>query len=358
MKSQIFRRPLVQLSLLVCLMDSVRASSRQWQEIVDHSIASKSNLDSSRYELKIEADPFLKPAEKNPSKIPTESQQEQQETGWNLINSLKPQNDSVRPSANTATGSFGIKNTGASFAVKESEEIPPQSSGCENGVKYELHMKDTWGDGWDKTMITITGIDRPTSSMETVQTDSEGDSYVSISKTITLDSPASTNTVGQIFQGSLQQGFHDFKEVCLLYNQCYQLTTTGGEFSDEVSWELRPKSNDPGTEMAAMLIGGASTGCIFSPPDETGLHFCPNTCSDEIHANAAPPTIVENVQPEETGDIVEAEARFTGTTGAATVPNATVVQSMPVGFASASASLGSSKSASAIWNKFRSGTAN
>ncbi len=337
-------------------MDSVRASSRQWQEIVDHGIVSKSNFDSSRYELKIEADPFLKPAEKNPSKIPTEPQQEQQETGWNLINSMKPQNNSFRPSTNTVSGSFGVKNTGASFGVKENEEIPEipeESSGCENGVKYEIHMRDTWGDGWDKTMITITGIDRPTSSVETVHTDSEGDSYVSISKTITLDSPASTTTVGQIFQGSLQQGFHDFKELCLLYNQCYQLTTTGGEFSDEVSWELRPKSKEPGTEMAAMLTGGASTGCIFSPPDETGLHFCPNTCSDEILGNAAPPTVVENLQPDEPAGVVEAEARFAGTAGAATVP-----QSMPVGYASASVSLGNSKSASTVWNKFKSGAAN
>mmetsp|Transcript_2501 Transcript_2501/g.6024 ORF Transcript_2501/g.6024 Transcript_2501/m.6024 type:complete len:344 (-) Transcript_2501:1958-2989(-) len=336
-----------QFTLFVLLAASVKAKSRPWQDIVDHSIASSSNIDSSRYELKIETDPFLNSAEKNPSKIPTQTQQS--ETGWNLINSIKSQDDSMRPQTTAASGGFGTTNSASSFGTtntassffKNTEESTEQNSGCENGFKYEIHMMDTWGDGWDKTMITITGIDRPTSSMETTHTDSEGGSFVSISKTIDLGSTTNKNTVGQIFQGSLQQGFHDFKELCLLPNQCYQLTTTGGEFSDEVSWELRPASNG-GTQMEPMLTGGASTGCTFSPSDASGLHFCPNACSDAILENAVPPTTVENLQPED-AEIVQAEAR------------SVVTPTMPVGYESASSSLGNSNSASTAWSKFKSG---
>ena len=335
MKNLIHRGPGVQLTLLVLLMICASVKSRQWQEIINHDIAHKSNIDSSRYELKIEVDPFLKPEEKSPSKIPTVPAKAQANTNkaWTQIGSMK---DSIDSSNMTPT---------ESLSMEIAEESSEQNSGCENGVKYEIHMMDTWGDGWDQTAITITGIDRPTSSMETIHANTQGEDVVSISKTIELASTNKNDPVGQIFQGSLLQGFHDSADICLLPHQCYQLLATGGEFSDEVSWEVRLASNEQGIEAEPIVAGGASTGCTFSLPDQSGHYFCPKTCSDEIIASETTelPPVVENLQPEEDGEIVEAVGR------AVAAPRVNPVTDLMA----ASASAGSTESASAMWSKFQ-----
>eukprot|EP00534_Pseudo-nitzschia_fraudulenta_P003195 CAMPEP_0201135256 /NCGR_PEP_ID=MMETSP0850-20130426/54039_1 /ASSEMBLY_ACC=CAM_ASM_000622 /TAXON_ID=183588 /ORGANISM="Pseudo-nitzschia fraudulenta, Strain WWA7" /LENGTH=67 /DNA_ID=CAMNT_0047406399 /DNA_START=15 /DNA_END=215 /DNA_ORIENTATION=+ len=57
--------------MLVLLMASVSVNCRQWQSIVDHDIIRKSDIDSSRYELIIEADPFFFAGEQGATDIPT-----------------------------------------------------------------------------------------------------------------------------------------------------------------------------------------------------------------------------------------------------------------------------------------------
>ena len=308
MKNQTYRARSIRFTMLVLLMASVSVNCRQWQSIVDHDIIRKSDIDSSRYELIIEADPFFFAGEQGATDIPTIAEPiEDQNKAWTTLGPTMSPTAVPTKSATLSPTEFDVALNG----------------GCRKGLDaYEVHMLDTWGDGWDQTTITITGIsdldpsaaDLPTNSMTTTHTNSHGDTVVSISKTIELDlvdstisNPNTANQVdplGQIFQGTLQEGRHDFADVCLLPNRCYQLIATGGEFLDEVSWEIRPKSLDPeALALQPILTGGAPIGCTFSLPDENGHHFCPNTCTDAILSNSMtePPKVMENLQPNEEG---------------------------------------------------------
>jgi len=289
MKNQILG---IQFTLLLLLLTSVRVKSRQWQSIVDHEIIRKSNIDSSRYELKIEVDPFFYPGEESVTDIPTEPQTAEAIKAWTPVASIA--SPSMVP------------------AAKPTETIIEQNGVCGNGKKhYEVHMMDTWGDGWDQTMITITGMsDQDPSATNVMQSsfnNNNGDKVFAFSKTIELDSTESSekNPLGQIFEATLQEGYHDFADICLVPNRCYQLIATGGEFLEEVSWDLRPGNNDPESSsglMEPILSGGAPTECSFSLPDENGDHFCPNTCTVKIQITNPsietidPPKVVETVQ--------------------------------------------------------------
>jgi len=157
---------------------------------------------------------------------------------------------------------------------------------------------DTWGDGWnEETKLTITGIsdldplaiDLPDDAVTTTRTDNQGNIVVSVTRTISLDSTGNSSNrihpLGKIFEANLQNGHHDFAGICLVPNRCYRLIVTGPrEFLEENSWELRPESQ--GSESKPILSGSAPTGCTFSLPDESGHHFCENTCSEEILAQA------------------------------------------------------------------------
>jgi len=353
MKNQIYRGSSVQFTLLLLLMASVSVKCRQWQSIVDHDIVFKSNIDSSRYELKIESDPFFYPGDKSPTDIPTEAPKADAIKVWTTVGPTAP------PSMVPIDGT----------SIEPTDFTIEQNDGCRNGLKhYEVHMMDTWGDGWDQTVITITGIsdqntsvvDLPTDSITTTHTNTQGDMIVSISKTIEFDSTSSSidnpnpgneiDPLGQIFQGSLQQGYHDFANVCLLPNRCYQFIATGGEFSEEVSWELRPGNNDPESPsvlLEPILTGSAPTACTFSLPDENGEHLCPNTCSDEILANSmtSSPEIIENLQPNE--DEMAAEPLSEAVGGTQTAPMTGTLNSL------LSRTAGTGNSAATAWNKFK-----
>ena len=273
----------IQFALLLLLLTSATVKSRQWQSIVDHDIIRKSNIDSSRYELKIEVDPFFYPGEESVTDIPTEPQKAEVINAWTSVASIA--SSSTVPVA------------------RPTQAIIEQNGVCGNGKKhYEVHMMDTWGDGWDQTMITITGMSDQDSSatnvMKSTFNNNKGDTVLAFSKTIELDSTGSSekNPLGQIFEGTLQEGYHNVADICLVPNRCYQLIATGGEFLEEVSWDLRPGNNDPESSSGLaepILSGGAPTECSFSLPDENGDHFCPNTCTVET---IDPPKVVENVQ--------------------------------------------------------------
>lgn len=372
----------VQFSVLGLAMACVQVQGRQWQEIIDHDIAMKSNVDSSRYELKIEADPFAttKAGEKTASKIPTVPANHanvqpanyatvQSSNNWSSLDSFKPNHSSIS-TPNKKPGFSVVTGSGSGETPKESNTQPTNSwnsykpnqnsvstpinkpsfstvtssstmnvaqestNGC---VKYELHMMDTWGDGWGKTSLTITGIESSAASMETTHTNSQGDEVVSISQTIQMNAGNKEASVGQVFQGGLGQGFHDSKEMCFVPGQCYQLLTSGGEFSDEASWELRPA----GSETQVMLSGGASTGCTFSLPDANGHHACPKTCSNTIFANAAngfaPVAGSQQPQMHQSGEEVNVVPRHNPVTD----------------LMASSASAGNTESASSMWSKFK-----
>jgi hypothetical protein len=292
MKNQIYRGAGAQLTLLVLLMAGVRVNCRQWQTIVDHDIVRKSNTDTDRYSLKLEADPFFFPGDGGAANVPSEAPKADSWTTFGPTSAT-----SWSGTYWTSTSSSSVEDSGGSGGEEESSA--EESFACESGLKhYEVHMMDSWGDGWPETAITITGISdqNPSTAANpttTTNTNTQGDTTLSISETINFDSISSageTNPLGQIFQGSLQEGNHDSADICLLPNRCYQLVASGGEFSDEVSWEVRSADS-----MVPILSGGASAECTFSLPDENGVHFCQNKCNEQVHEQEHEPPQDEEV---------------------------------------------------------------
>ncbi|KAL3912377.1 MAG: hypothetical protein SGILL_006907, partial [Bacillariaceae sp.] len=250
-----------------------------------------SNIDSRRYELKIETNPFYFPegGDGSPTIAPANSD-------WVT---LPP---TAQPSS--------VPSDAPSL-------IPTQwdialNGGCRLGhTLYEVHMYDSWGDGWDETMLVISGLDDqdpnvvlPSNFMKRTVTNRNGGMTVAITRTVDLDDqnafvPEETKDIdplGVIFQGGLDEGSHSVAQVCLLPRRCYQVTAGGGEFENEVSWDIRPANLESDEPVEPVLGGGAPSGCTMSLPDENGHHFCANTCSDTLPPSAQPPKLLGNLQ--------------------------------------------------------------
>lgn len=277
---------------------AVIVQGRQWQAIIDHSIYRKSNIDNRRYELKIEHNPFYFPGDR-----PLDGESPTVSPGTDAWVTLSP---TLAPSS--------VPSDSPSLAPTQwSIEL---NGGCRQGHElFEVHMYDSWGDGWDKTMLVISGIEDqdpsivlPSNLMTRTTTTRSGNSMVKIARTINLEDQSVFNLeevndldpLGVIFQGTLEHGSNDMANVCLLPRRCYLVTASGGEFLNEVSWDIRPGSldSDSDQKFEPMLGGGAPTWCTFSLPDENGHHFCPNTCSDTPTSSATtnPPKVLQNLQ--------------------------------------------------------------
>jgi len=140
---------------------------------------------------------------------------------------------------------------------------------CEEGeTKYRLVMYDSFGDGWDKTTLTIQVDGRRTNI------------------------PADV-----IFKGGLVEGFEGTEYICLSKGPlCYNAKTQGGTWGVEVSWDIRPLS--PGSPSIAG--GGAPGNCDFSLAGEV----CPNTCED-TKPNVAPDDDPDYINLKELYDCIE-----------------------------------------------------
>ena len=270
----------LQVILFALLMAITNVQARQWQSIVDHSITRKSNFDSGRYEMKMEADPFFFAGDQNPTELPTQSPKTKPDGVWTAVDTKA--SPSMVP-ITMAPSKFDIE----------------QNGGCSHGLKpYEIHMMDTWGDGWDQTMITINEMSGQ-DAMTSFHANSQGGTIVSISQTIELAS-SNPNSSDQVFQGTLQNGYHDSSSICFSPNRCYEIIATGSEFAEEVSWEVSMSTSD--TE--PVLSGGAPMRCTFSIPNANGQNVCPSVCSDPV---TEAPLVEEIFQPyeAESEDIIE-----------------------------------------------------
>jgi hypothetical protein len=103
--------------------------------------------------------------------------------------------------------------------------LPPQCS--DSQAIYRLVMYDSFGDGWDETVLTIRDAD----------------------------------TRRSVYTGSLQEGSQGTQLICLSrYAQCYHVDVNGGTWGNEVSWEVKPY-----TDGTPALAGGSSPmSCDFS----------------------------------------------------------------------------------------------
>ena len=124
------------------------------------------------------------------------------------------------------------------FETKEKEKLP------ECGVSemlYRLIQYDSWGDGWDATILTLR--DRADETKD-------------------------------IYKGGLSYGSQGTVHLCLTKNEpkCYHVEVQNGVWGNEISWELRPIA----TGAPVIAAGGSPTDCTV--PLGGLIPNCPNTC--------------------------------------------------------------------------------
>jgi hypothetical protein len=310
-------------SALVVLA-AISAEARQWQDIISHEIYSQPNIDSDRYQLKIELDPFFYPDEN-----PVEMAPSPQPHTHVLVTASPTMVPSSIPSDFPSLAPSG--QTGPTASPTTRAQNVDGNGGCHEGtVLVQVNMYDSWGDGWDSTLLKITGIeDQDTTNISgntvtKTQTTNTGDTTVSISNTIELTSahPFGTGTqeaahldpLGMVFDGGLLRGSHSAVEVCLMPRRCYEVVVQGGENLDEVSWDIRSVILGSDEQAPDSLIqGGAPVDCTFSLPDENGESFCPSTCSSTMN-----PQLTQVPQIFDQLSLVEEEEAEEGTLVAAT----------------------------------------
>jgi hypothetical protein len=116
------------------------------------------------------------------------------------------------------------------------EAIPVCSS---SDTLYRLVQYDSWGDGWDETLLTMTqiGADEP------------------------------------VYQGGLKFGSEGTVHLCLSkVPSCYRVTVENGVWGNEVSWELRPLRD------GAPVIGAGGSPSDCTVPVGGVSEGCHNTC--------------------------------------------------------------------------------
>lgn len=309
-------------TFIVCLNASL-VKGRKWTDVVDPSIYLQPNLDVNRQQLKIELDPFFRPGEASeiaPSMAPLSS-------GWVTSSPAPTDSPSAIPSDTPS-----LAPTGPTSAPTLRIENTEGNGGCDEGtVLYRVNMYDSWGDGWDSaTKVTITGVeDQDTtqtsgSTVTKTHTSQQGDTTVSISTTVELtsDHPFGTagtdegytyvNPLGKLFEGTLDRGSQGYAYVCLVQRRCYEVIAHGGDYLDEVSWDIVPIVLGSPDEITQPVVqGGAPSDCSFSIPDENGEYFCETSCSSTLHPeHTQVPDVVDHMTPMEEYD----EAAFEITT--------------------------------------------
>lgn len=118
----------------------------------------------------------------------------------------------------------------------EEEEVT-----CSSGTMgYRLVQYDSWGDGWDNTIMTLSEKD-------------------------------STGT--PVYSGGLKYGSQGTEYLCIPKDpKCYHVEVMNGVWGNEISWELRPMAGGA----PSLAAGGSPTDCTV--PLGGALPSCENTC--------------------------------------------------------------------------------
>lgn len=121
---------------------------------------------------------------------------------------------------------------------KKSDEVIPSCPAAQS--VYRLIQYDSWGDGWDSTVMTLK--------------ERLGE--------------------GTVYSGGLQYGSQGTVHICLSSKEpkCYEITVQNGIWGNEISWELRPENSGA----PVLAAGGSPSEC--NVPLGGVLDDCPNTC--------------------------------------------------------------------------------
>ena len=294
-------------------------ATRSWKTIIDSNIYKRSNIDLARIKLRVEADPFhfdgddhsSPPVSTSPpietTQAPSPGPAATNHDEWITISptrapTLMPTRDPANTVVPSDWPSLAPSYNGPTMQPTKRESNVDGNGGCNPGSSlYRVNMHDTWGDGWDGTVLKIVGVqdqdeaDRPLqSTITTTHTEANGGAVVTVSETIELhpedlgqqhsqEAAVTVDALGLVFEGGLRSGSYAYTDVCLRPGRCYDLTVQGGGFLEEVSWDVRPVVLGAVAQHAEPIVqGGAPSDCSFSIPYPTGEQFCATTCSSTI----------------------------------------------------------------------------
>ena len=140
-------------------------------------------------------------------------------------------------------GDFCEEKEGDRLAGPEEERLDVPSCKSSDEQPYRLVQYDSWGDGWDNTVLTLTRHGSDPS-----------------------DEP--------IYRGGLEYGAQGTVHVCLTKKEpkCYHVKVENAVWGNEISWELRPLS----AGAPVIAAGGSPSDCAVSLGGE--VDGCPNNC--------------------------------------------------------------------------------
>jgi hypothetical protein len=273
--------------------------ARTWMDVVDPSIRESSSLDVYRMEFYLEEDPFA-----FPTAAPT----------WDPSEPTEPEDDA----SNDADG------------VSSSPSVSPTArydnvngnGGCSIGeYLYELRMYDSWGDGWDDSVIKITQMATEEATQDDLsefEDSNEDNSTITLSQMIEMhgDSQETIFTPAvNIFEGGLETGREGYSYLCLSPFKCYTVDIDGGLWGEEIKWEIRAVplgfTREERENMAGLPVakGLAPTNCQFSIPDEvTGDRQCPFICDKETASPSSAPSRDLSSAPSPRGSTLPSDA--------------------------------------------------
>jgi hypothetical protein len=148
------------------------------------------------------------------------------------------------------TNTDAASSTGGGGDAEDEKIVLPTCSSSE--TLFRLVQYDSWGDGWDKTILT-------------------------------LKERGSSSSTTPIYQGGLEYGSQGIVHLCLTKQaaKCYQVTVENGTWGNEISWELRPLAGGA----PVLAAGGSPSDCTFplgGVSTTTGADACPNTCDSTL----------------------------------------------------------------------------
>jgi hypothetical protein len=131
----------------------------------------------------------------------------------------------------------------------------------ETQTPYRLNMYDSFGDGWDNTVMYI----QKSKSNHDMNDNNNAD-----------------NTDEIIFQGSLKSGSMGTEYICLSKEStCYSVKLSGGMWGNEVSWDITPLKK----VSIDVANGGAPMSCEFPIGGDACERTCNGTPSSSSSAN-------------------------------------------------------------------------
>jgi hypothetical protein len=266
--------------------------ARTWIDVVNPSVFVASNLDVYRMEFFLEEDPLAFPSSA-PTRDPSGSSEPED-------NTLVDGGASSSPSAAPTARYDNVAGYG----------------GCPIGeYLYELQMFDSWGDGWDDSVIKITQM----AMEEAPEDDGEG----------AIFTPAVN-----IFEGGLATGREGYSYLCLEPFKCYTADIDGGLWTEDIKWEIRAVplgySREERESMVGLPVakGLAPNNCQFSIPDEvTGEMECPFICDNKSASSSIAPASASLIAPSTVGSVMPSDApSFVPSSIPSESPTATLVK--------------------------------